>query len=112
MHSSDRFRVRSFPRSFPRSFFRKCNILAVQPHCFHPPKPFWKKTVYSGSSAARHKRTNFTNAPLNIDWILEAIGEVPKLEDVSSDKVYVPSFDLVFRLFHQTDDAKQPHSSC
>ena len=74
----------------------------MRPHCFRPPKPFWKKAVYSGSSAARHKRTNFTNAPLNVDWVLEAIGEVPKLEDVSGAKVCVPSFDLEFHLFHQT----------
>jgi hypothetical protein len=47
-------------------------------------RPFWKKVAYSGSSAARHGREKFTNAPLSIDWVLEAIGEVPKLADVSS----------------------------
>jgi hypothetical protein len=49
-------------------------------------RPFWKKVAYSGSSAARHKRERFTNAPLSIDWVLEAIGKVPKLADVSSDE--------------------------
>lgn len=47
-------------------------------------RPFWKKVAYSGSSAARHGREKFTNAPLSVDWVLEAIGEVPKLADVSS----------------------------
>jgi hypothetical protein len=62
-------------------------------------RPFWKKAPYSGSSAAKHKRANFTNAPLNIDWVIEAIGEVPKLADVSIDGcVSLIEFGLFWRM--------------
>ncbi len=57
-------------------------------------KPFWKKAPYSGSSASRHKRTKFTNAPLNFDWMLDAIGEVPKLADVSG-RLYANAVSIV-----------------
>jgi hypothetical protein len=59
-------------------------------------RPFWKKAAYSGSSALRHKREKFTNAPLSIDWVLEAIGEVPKLADVSSVECVPP--EVLFSL--------------
>jgi len=65
-------------------------------------KPFWKKVAYSGSSAARHTREKFTNAPLSIDLVLEAIGEVPKLADVSSVECVPPEvlFSLAFSNSH------------
>lgn len=40
-------------------------------------KPYWKRCVYSGSSAARHKRTIFSNVPLNIEWIMDGLAQVP-----------------------------------
>ncbi|KAL7524624.1 hypothetical protein ACHAXR_000654, partial [Thalassiosira sp. AJA248-18] len=43
-------------------------------------KPYWKKCVYSGSAAIRHKRTMFSNLPLNMGWIVDALGEVPPLK--------------------------------
>ena len=47
---------------------------------FAPVKPYWKRSVYSGSSAVKHKRTIFSNNPLNMEWINDALDEVPKLE--------------------------------
>ncbi|KAL9183133.1 hypothetical protein ACHAXT_004920 [Thalassiosira profunda] len=44
-------------------------------------KPYWKKCVYSGSSAARHKRTVFSSSPLNMEWIADALGQVPPLKE-------------------------------
>lgn len=54
-------------------------------------KPYWKKSVYSGSSAMRHKRTVFSNLPLGpnsqnregcqLGWILDALEGIPDLED-------------------------------
>ncbi|KAL7551491.1 hypothetical protein ACHAWF_014674 [Thalassiosira exigua] len=44
-------------------------------------KPYWKRVIYSGSSAARHKRTVFSNEPLNASWVADALGEVPPLKE-------------------------------
>ena len=55
-------------------------------------KPYWKRCVYSGSSATRHKRTVFSSLPLGPDslsngkschlgWVLDALQQVPKLQD-------------------------------
>ena len=46
-------------------------------------KPYWKRCVYSGASATRHQRLAFTNEPINSEWLLDALDQVPKLQDVS-----------------------------
>ena len=46
-------------------------------------KPYWKRCVYSGASATRHQRLAFTNEPINTEWLLDALDQVPKLHDVS-----------------------------
>ena len=43
-------------------------------------KSYWKRSIYSGSSAARHKRTTFSNLPLNLGWIVDGLKQVPQIE--------------------------------
>lgn len=37
--------------------------------------------MYSGSSASKYRRIAFSNTPLNIEWVLDALDQVPKLQD-------------------------------
>ena len=59
------------------------NYIMFIKNCLFRVKPYWKRCVYSGSSATRHKRTIFSNMPLNMEWVLDALDQVPKLQDVS-----------------------------
>ena len=78
------------------------NYFMFVKNCLFRVKPYWKRCVYSGSSATRHKRTIFSNMPLNMEWVLDALDQVPKLQDVSLCYVlcYIlcavfPSFDTL-----------------
>ena len=42
-------------------------------------KPFWRKAAYSDSSAFRHDRNEFTNVPVNSQWLRDALTAVPAL---------------------------------
>mmetsp|Transcript_16346 Transcript_16346/g.36088 ORF Transcript_16346/g.36088 Transcript_16346/m.36088 type:complete len:294 (+) Transcript_16346:120-1001(+) len=43
-------------------------------------KPFWRKAAYSESSAFRHNRDEFTNVPVNSQWLRDALLAVPAIE--------------------------------